>query len=195
MRFLEERWNKETFGNFSLFAGKGGAERIRTAVRGFAGPCLTTRPPRQGKNHRIERRFHLRGIARGAKNDGCAHRREPCPGVDAASTGWSPGPLPGLRYVFASAARGRSSGLRAPPEPREQRAPVACSALRERGRQLARTCVAEQGGMALARWVGVGYGSVVHATSSRGHMTAERPPAFPLPPEFGFIRLPCSSSP
>ena len=24
-----------------------GAERIRTAVRGFAGPCLTTRPPRR----------------------------------------------------------------------------------------------------------------------------------------------------
>jgi hypothetical protein len=26
---------------------RGGAERIRTAVRGFAGPCLTTRPPRR----------------------------------------------------------------------------------------------------------------------------------------------------
>src|SRR5215218_1733608 len=28
-----------------------------------------------------------------------AGRREPCPGVDAASFGWSPGPLPGLRFV------------------------------------------------------------------------------------------------
>jgi hypothetical protein len=28
-----------------------GAERIRTAVRGFAGPCLTTRPPRRS-HHR-----------------------------------------------------------------------------------------------------------------------------------------------
>jgi hypothetical protein len=27
-----------------------------------------------------------------------AGRREPCPGVDAASFGWSPGPLPGLRF-------------------------------------------------------------------------------------------------
>ncbi len=31
-----------------------GAERIRTAVRGFAGLCLTTRPPRPARRNRID---------------------------------------------------------------------------------------------------------------------------------------------
>ena len=35
----------------------GGAERIRTAVRGFAGPCLTTRPPRPARFHGIRGLF------------------------------------------------------------------------------------------------------------------------------------------
>jgi hypothetical protein len=31
-----------------------GAERIRTAVRGFAGLCLTTRPPRPARRNRSD---------------------------------------------------------------------------------------------------------------------------------------------
>jgi hypothetical protein len=37
-----------------------GAERIRTAVRGFAGPCLTSRPPRRRGFHRIRRSIRAR---------------------------------------------------------------------------------------------------------------------------------------
>ena len=77
-----------------------GAERIRTAVRGFAGLCLTSRPPRQRACHRSGRK-----VALGRKWFPCAEWThaalcEPCPGVDGAWCGWSPGPLPGLRYRY-----------------------------------------------------------------------------------------------
>jgi hypothetical protein len=39
--------------------GQRGAERIRTAVRGFAGLCLTSRPPRQRACHRSGRNVEL----------------------------------------------------------------------------------------------------------------------------------------
>jgi hypothetical protein len=38
---------------------RGGADRIRTGVRGFAGPCLTSRPPRRRSFHRIRRAAEL----------------------------------------------------------------------------------------------------------------------------------------
>ena len=77
-----------------------GADRIRTGVRGFAGLCLTSRPPRRRACHRTGRKVGL-----GRKRDSCAECThaascEPCPGVDGARCGWSPGPLPGLPYGY-----------------------------------------------------------------------------------------------
>ena len=83
---------------FHRRAREGGAERIRTAVRGFAGPCLTTRPPRRSHNRTPATPAKIRRIVRPEAEWMPAERCEPCPGVDAASFGWSPGPLPGLRY-------------------------------------------------------------------------------------------------
>jgi hypothetical protein len=39
---------------FPANRGFRGAERIRTAVRGFAGLCLTTRPPRPARQNRSD---------------------------------------------------------------------------------------------------------------------------------------------
>jgi len=84
--------------------GRRGADRIRTGVRGFAGLCLTSRPPRRRACHRSGRK-----VALGRKRLPCAEWThaascEPCPGVDGARCGWSPGPLPGLRYGYEERA-------------------------------------------------------------------------------------------
>jgi hypothetical protein len=87
-------------GKNSCKARTRGADRIRTGVRGFAGLCLTSRPPR-----RAPAIVPAAKVALGRKRLTCAEWThaascEPCPGVDGARCGWSPGPLPGLRYGY-----------------------------------------------------------------------------------------------
>jgi hypothetical protein len=61
---------------------------------------------------------------------------EPCPGVDGAGCGWSPGPLPGLRYSYgapigpvqAGASRRRARRRAVVRERRSARRPAASSA-------------------------------------------------------------------
>ena len=87
------------------------SQTSRTGVRGFAGLCLTTRPPRRHENIVSSELFvqvGLRGSDRFVQNRVHARRCEPCPGVDTASVGRSPGPLPGLHLFLSS--RPRSPG-------------------------------------------------------------------------------------
>jgi hypothetical protein len=72
-----------------------GAERTRTAVRGFAGPCLTSRPPRQRAFHGIRLSGKLERRERACAECWLVGWRGPCPGVDGASSRLEPRPPTG----------------------------------------------------------------------------------------------------
>ena len=73
-----------------------GAERIRTAVRGFAGLCLTSRPPRQRASHRSgpqsrtwQEMLPMRRMGR------TLHRANLVPGLMAHGAAGAPAPYRG----------------------------------------------------------------------------------------------------